>query len=114
MDLTFFGLTLNKEHPNYIEQRRLSLFTQIHEIVAKGGGGFDYLTVYNMPIWLRKFTFHRLKEDIEETNTPSDQPNTAIGQDGIVKDKSMFKTPNKSQSNLVTAGPKAKSPVQYK
>lgn len=27
-----------------------------------GNGGYDYDTVYNMPIWLRKFTFNELKK----------------------------------------------------
>jgi hypothetical protein len=38
------------------------VFRQIHEIVFHGKGGYDWNTVYNMPIWLRKFTFERLKE----------------------------------------------------
>jgi hypothetical protein len=50
--LTFFGLT-----PEY----RFSLFTEIHEIVFHGNGGYDWHTIYNMPIWLRKFTFNKLK-----------------------------------------------------
>ena len=57
MDLTFFGLT-----PEY----RLYLFNQIHEIVFNSQGGYDWGTVYNMPIWLRKFTFETLKEHYEK------------------------------------------------
>ena len=38
------------------------LFSQIHEIIFHGQGGYDYETVYNMPIWLRKFTFNKIKE----------------------------------------------------
>lgn len=33
-----------------------------------GQGGYDYATVYNMPIWLRKFTFNKLKEWYEKQN----------------------------------------------
>ena len=55
--LTFFGLT-----PEY----RLYLFKQIHEIVFNGQGGYDWTTVYNMPIWLRKFTFETLREHYEK------------------------------------------------
>jgi hypothetical protein len=40
----------------------MALFSQIHEIVFHGQGGYDYETIYNMPIWLRKFTFHKVKE----------------------------------------------------
>ena len=49
----FFGLT---------QTDRIGIFTQIHEIVFHGNGGYDWHTVYNMPIWLRKFTFNSLKE----------------------------------------------------
>ncbi len=27
-----------------------------------GKGGYDWETVYNMPIWLRRFTFNSIKE----------------------------------------------------
>ena len=40
----------------------MHLFTQIHEIIFHGNGGYDYDTVYNMPIWLRKFTFSKLRD----------------------------------------------------
>jgi hypothetical protein len=55
----FFGLT---------QQYREFLFSQIHDIVFHGKGGYDWHTVYNMPIWLRNFTFHKLKEHYEKQN----------------------------------------------
>jgi hypothetical protein len=42
------------------------LFKQIHEIVFNGQGGYDWETVYNMPIWLRRFTFETLREYYEK------------------------------------------------
>ena len=63
MDLTFFGLT-----SEVAKQYRVNLFTQIHEIVFYGQGGYDWETVYNMPIWLRKFTFHKMKIHYDEKN----------------------------------------------
>ena len=63
LDLAFFGLT-----SEIISQYRSNLFTQIHEIVFYGQGGYDWGTVYNMPIWLRKFTFYKLKEHYEKQN----------------------------------------------
>ena len=51
--MTFFGLAINQ---------RVAVFTQIHEIVFPGQGGYDWDTVYNMPIWLRRFTFETLKK----------------------------------------------------
>jgi hypothetical protein len=63
LDLAFFGLT-----SEIAKSYRVSLFTQIHEIVFHGQGGYDWETVYNMPIWLRKFTFHKMKIYYEEKN----------------------------------------------
>ena len=60
--LTFFGLT-----PEY----RSYLFTQIHEILFHGQGGYDYETVYNMPLWLRKFTYHKIYEFYQNKNNKS-------------------------------------------
>ena len=42
------------------------LFKTIHEIVFNGQGGYDWNTVYNMPIWLRRFTFETLKEHYDK------------------------------------------------
>lgn len=53
LDIPFFGLT-----PEY----RLSLFGQIHEIVFHSKGSYEWHTVYNMPIWLRRFTYHKIDE----------------------------------------------------
>lgn len=54
---TFFSLTPS-EAANY----RHNLFTQIHEIVFYGKGGYDWHTIYGMPIWLRKFTLKQLTD----------------------------------------------------
>lgn len=54
---TFFGLT-----PEY----RKNVFQQIHEIVFHGKGGYDWGTVYNMPIWLRRYTFKTIEEFYEK------------------------------------------------
>jgi len=56
---TFFGLT---------STYRASVFSQIHEIVFNGQGGYDYNTVYNMPIWLRNFTYQKLVDEYEKRN----------------------------------------------
>ena len=62
MGLHFFGLT---------QQYRVNLFTQIHEIVFHGKGGFDYDTVYDFPIWLRNFTFKKMNDYYEEESKAS-------------------------------------------
>ena len=67
--MTFFGLT-----PEY----RALLFTQIHDIVYHGNGGFDWHTVYNMPIWLRKLTFHKIKQAVEAQNSEQENLEKSI------------------------------------
>ena len=68
MDLTFFGLT-----PDLAPQARVNLFSQIHEIVFHGQGGYEWNTVYNMPIWLRKFTFSKMREYYDKQNASKNE-----------------------------------------
>ena len=63
LDLAFFGLT-----SEVIPHLRASLFHQIHEIVFHGQGGYDWETIYNMPVWLRKYTFNKMKEYYDKQN----------------------------------------------
>ena len=77
--LTFFGLTFNN-----ITEFRLVIFNQIHEIVFHGQGGYDYNTVYNMPIWLRNYTFNKLKEYYNQLNK---NPNEDSWTQGVVKEE---------------------------
>ena len=89
LDLAFFGLT-----SEIIPIVRSNLFTQIHEIVFHGQGGYDWTTVYNMPSWLRKFTFHKLKEHYEKQNESSNEDlgsQTSNIKDGKVELPSHFK-----------------------
>ena len=59
LGLTFFGLTL---------KYRANLFTQIHDLVFHGGGGFKHSEVYNMPIWRRKYHISRINEHVKKQN----------------------------------------------
>ncbi len=85
MGLAFFGLTFD-----IAAETRAAIFKQIHQIVFHGKGGYDWHTVYNMPIWLRRFTFIEIqkyyqeeKESIE--NQGKSGSKTVIGADGKVK-----------------------------
>jgi hypothetical protein len=87
LELAFFGLTYN-----IAPQARAAIFTQIHEIVFHGKGGYDWHTVYNMPIWLRRFTFNQIqtyyteeKEAIENKNKNNSGKQTVINADGTIK-----------------------------
>ena len=79
---------------------RRNLFTQIHEIVFHGQGGYDWETVYNMPIWLRKFTFDQInafysKKQQQQQEQQSKNPNqkTVIDSTGKVKAPEFLKAP---------------------
>lgn len=47
---------------------RKYLFDTLHDIVYYSNGAFSYDIVYNMPIWLRTFTFNKLKKELEPKN----------------------------------------------
>jgi hypothetical protein len=84
LGLTFFGLTLE-----VAPQFRLNLFKQIHDIIFHGKGGYDWHTIYNMPIWLRKFTFKEIKafyenEKKQMENAKNSNKQTLVGTDGKV------------------------------
>jgi hypothetical protein len=94
---TFFGLT-SEEIPEF----RKNLFKQIHEIVFHGKGGYDWLTIYNMPIWLRKFTFNEINEfykkqseEMEKAQNKNTNKKTIIPASGKITPPK-FKTPSKS------------------
>lgn len=59
--LAFFGLT-----PEKAQEHRMNIFTQIHEIVFWGNGGYSWEAVYSMPIWLRQFTFSKIRKHYED------------------------------------------------
>tara|TARA_R110002020_G_scaffold136857_3_gene305506 strand:- start:21042 stop:21296 length:255 start_codon:yes stop_codon:yes gene_type:complete len=65
------------------------LFSIIHQIIFHGKGGYDYETVYNMPIWLRKFTFSEIQKFYNEEKKQYESINkenqsTLIDSDGKV------------------------------
>jgi len=67
----------------------MALFSQIHEIVFHGQGGYDYETIYNMPIWLRKFTFNKIKEwyDQSKSNKNENKKKTEKAKENAAKKK---------------------------
>lgn len=70
MGLAFFGLTSKNA-----SQLRVNLFTQIHEIVFYGKGGYDWGTIYNMPIWLRRFTHKQIQDYYSKINNQGNDDN---------------------------------------
>lgn len=103
--LAFFGVS-----PETVAQVRINLFTQIHEIVFHGKGGYDWETIYNMPRWLRQFTFNKINdfykkelEESEKATSKSSNKSTLIDSSGNIN-KDAFK----AVSPKVSSGPKVK------
>ena len=87
MGLAFFGLTSDSA-----PQVRAALFKQLHEIVFHGKGGYDWNTIYNMPTWLRRFTFLEIqkfyqeeKDAMENKGKNNSGKQTVINADGTIK-----------------------------
>ena len=101
MGLTFFGLTTDT-----ILQSRTAIFKQIHQIVFHGNGGYDWHTVYNMPIWLRSFTYNEIRKHFEEENEAiqkqsrgkNSNSKTVIDSDGKVKLPNLLQKPTNSNN----------------
>ena len=85
MILPFFGLTA---------EYRKGLFSQIHEIVFHGQGGYDWHTVYNMPIWLRNFTYKKLEEHYKKQEEKINKQNNTL------KNNSKIERPDINPSNV--------------
>ena len=112
MGLAFFGLT-----SDIASQARAALFKQIHEIVFHGKGGYDWNTIYNMPTWLRKFTFTQIQNFYKEEeeaikNKGKGGTQTVVGTDGQIKAPEFIQ---KSQESKFPTQPfPTKRPVSYK
>jgi hypothetical protein len=105
LGLSFFGLTSSTA-----SIIRANLFTQIHEICFHGKGGYDWNTIYNMPRWLRLFTYNKIKEFYDKENeineSSSSNPNTSTLMDSS---GNINRSAWKDVSKPVTPGPKPKT-----
>jgi hypothetical protein len=81
----FFGLNF---------EYRTNLFSQIHEIIFHGNGGYDWHTVYNMPIWLRNFTYKKLEEYYKKQEEANNKANNQL------KNTKEIQRPNINPSNV--------------
>jgi hypothetical protein len=50
----------------------------MNEIVFHGRGGYTWDTVYEMPIWLRNFTFKKLKEWYDKEQEQIEKQNNQL------------------------------------
>ena len=105
LGLAFFGLTYNTA-----PQARAALFKQIHEIVFHGKGGYDWYTIYDMPIWLRKFTFSEIQNFYkEESDQAENAANGGNGKKTLIDSTGKINTPE-----FLQASEQYKKPAKYK
>ena len=102
MGLAFFGLTLD-----IVPQTRAAIFRQIHQIVFHGNGGYDWETVYNMPIWLRRFTFSEIQKYYDDEKQ-------AYENKGKSGSKTVIDSEGKIKAPEFLSGGKGKRPAKYK
>lgn len=73
--LTFFGL-----RPEY----KRSVLDGIWEVIKYTQGGLDFITLYNMPIYMRTYYFNKFVQEIKELNSPkSNKSNKNIDRPNI-------------------------------
>jgi len=78
LGLAFFGLT-----PEY----RAALFSQLHDLVFNRQGGYSFDTVYEFPIWLRRYIHRTMVEHYQKQNQQQQQQSgkTSVLQNGQIK-----------------------------
>jgi len=76
----------------------MNLFKQIHEILFHGKGGYDYNTIYHMPIWLRKFTFKEIQKFYEEKSS-AEKNQLNAGKTSLVNYEGKVNTPQFKQAS---------------
>jgi hypothetical protein len=104
LGLAFFGLISDNIAP-----ARASLFNQIHQIVFHGKGGYDWHTIYNMPIWLRRWTFNEIKNHYEEEKDAAQNHGKAgNGKQTVINSDGTIKTPE-----LLQKAANSKKPIKY-
>ena len=72
-----------------------------------GQGGYDFATIYNMPVWLRKFTFKKLK-DHYDTVSGANSEDYLVNEGVDVKHSKKPKIPEAVKQAYTVKGPKPK------
>jgi hypothetical protein len=104
LGLSFFGLTYD-----LVPQAKISLFSQIHQIVFHGKGGYDWNTVYNMPVWLRKFIFNEIKKYYDEEKEAHEGKSKKGGSTTVIDSSGKIKAPE-----FLSKSQNSSKPIKYK
>jgi len=73
--------------------------------VFHGNGGYDWETVYNMPLWLRRITFTLMKEHYDKEAEENEKYNNMLKNQGK-KDISRPNIANTPKPNYTAKVPK--------
>lgn len=83
----------------------MNLFSQIHQILFHGKGGYDYITIYNMPIWLRKFTHSEIRSWYDEEKKANENAsNGGKGAKNLVNTDGKVNTPAFAEASKAYKG----------
>ena len=44
----------------------MSVYNEVHDLVYHGGGGYSYSEVYNMPIYIMRYSITRINNYLKE------------------------------------------------
>ena len=69
----------------------------MHEIVFHGNGGYSWGEIYNMPIWLRNFTFKKIEEWYKKQEEAQNK------QQNMLKNSKEIARPNINPANVYNA-----------
>ena len=86
--MAFFGLTLNDA-----PQIRVNLFRQLHSIIFHSKGAYDFYTISNLPIWLRKFVFKEIDDYYKEEQKSYEAASKGKSTSNLVNTDGTINTP---------------------
>ena len=77
----------------------------IHQIVFHGKGGYDFQSVYNLPIWLRKYIYKEITDHYsEEKKQYENVKNGGKGNKTLVSPDGKINTPKFAQESKAYKG----------
>ena len=77
----------------------------IHQIVFHGKGGYDFQTVYNLPIWLRKYIYNEITSHYsEEKKSYENAKNGGKGNKTLISTDGKVNTPAFAQESKAYKG----------
>jgi hypothetical protein len=56
----------------------MQVYNEVHDLTYHGGGGFTYSEVYNMPIYLRRYSIRRINEHLEKQKKAQEEAQQEI------------------------------------